>query len=453
MDSLLIFIIVLGILVFFHELGHFLIARLFGVGVEKFSLGFGPRLFGKTIGHTDYRVSLIPLGGYVKMMGEEPDADLDPEKIPLSFTHKHLSKRSLIVAAGPVFNFFLAIIIFTGIFYFIGLTSIKPFVRNVDTDSPAAVAGIREDDRIRSINGVSMTSWLDIDKAVEKSQGQSLSLEVERNGQLLIFDLVPRSVNARNLLGDDVQYFDLGISGVSKMTAIVDSVVEGMPADLAGLRPGDKIVAIDDRPIERWEQMHDIVSQSQGRALMFKIERGEVLLSVEITPQQIQEPDPLGVKQTVYRIGIRSAGVVVPPEDKMTVELTVFQSIGNGLSQSWFMVKTMGYFIVKLIKRQAPMETLGGPIRIAQMAQREAEQGVVRLLNFIAALSINLAVLNLLPIPVLDGGHLLFFLIEAVQRRPVSIRTREMAQQVGIFILMLLMVFVFYNDISLTFFK
>jgi regulator of sigma E protease len=393
------------------------------------------------------------LGGYVKMMGEEPDADLDPEKIPLSFTHKHLSKRSLIVAAGPVFNFFLAIIIFTGIFYFIGLTSIKPFVRNVDTDSPAAVAGIREDDRIRSINGVSMTSWLDIDKAVEKSQGQSLSLEVERNGQLLIFDLVPRSVNARNLLGDDVQYFDLGISGVSKMTAIVDSVVEGMPADLAGLRPGDKIVAIDDRPIERWEQMHDIVSQSQGRALMFKIERGEVLLSVEITPQQIQEPDPLGVKQTVYRIGIRSAGVVVPPEDKMTVELTVFQSIGNGLSQSWFMVKTMGYFIVKLIKRQAPMETLGGPIRIAQMAQREAEQGVVRLLNFIAALSINLAVLNLLPIPVLDGGHLLFFLIEAVQRRPVSIRTREMAQQVGIFILMLLMVFVFYNDISLTFFK
>lgn len=453
MSTVLIFIVVLGILVFFHEFGHFLIARLFGVGVETFSLGFGPRIIGKTVGRTDYRVSLIPLGGYVKMVGEEPDAELEPEDIPFSFTHKHVAKRSLIVAAGPVFNFLLAIIIFSLGLYFTGVTSIRPYVRSVKTDSPAVQAGIKEGDLVRIIDGRPITSWRQIDAAVEHSRGRPLELVLEREEEVLTVDIAPQQTNSTDVFGDEISEYDLGISGISELNAIVDDVTKGMPADKAGLESGDRVVAIDGLPIRRWGEMQEMVSNSNGRSMLFTIRRGEKEFSVEIQPRQIEERDILGVKQTVYRIGIRHPGVVIPPEDMITVDLGFFESMGQGMVQSWTMIKLTGYFFVKLAQRKVPMESIGGPIRIAQMAQKEAEQGVMRLLYFIAIISVHLAVLNLLPIPVLDGGHLLFFLIEVIQRRPVSIRTRETAQQIGIFILLFLMVFVFYNDITLTFFE
>lgn len=453
MSTVLIFIVVLGILVFFHEFGHFLIARLFGVGVETFSLGFGPRIIGKTVGRTDYRISLIPLGGYVKMVGEEPDAELEPEDIPFSFTHKHVAKRSLIVAAGPVFNFLLAIVIFSLGLYFTGVTSIRPFVRSVKIDSPAARAGIKEGDRVRFIDGGPITSWRQINAAVEHSRGRPLEFVIERAEEVLTVDIAPQRTNSTDVFGDEVSELDVGISGVSELNAIVDDVMKGMPADKAGLESGDRVVAIDGQPIRRWGEMQEMVSNSNGRSLLFTIQRGEAEFSAEIQPRQIEERDILGVKQTVYRIGIRHPGVVIPPEDMITVDLGFIEAMGQGMVQSWSMIKLTGYFFVKLAQRKVPMEAIGGPIRIAQMAQKEAEQGVMRLLYFIAIISVHLAVLNLLPIPVLDGGHLLFFLIEAIQRRPVSIRTRETAQQIGIFILLFLMVFVFYNDITLTFFE
>ena len=182
MGSILTFIIVLGVLIFFHELGHFLIARLFGVGVEKFSLGFGPRILGKTVGRTDYRISAIPLGGYVKMVGEEPDAELAPEDRELSLTHKHVVKRACIVAAGPIFNFILAIIIFTGGLYFSGLPSIRPYVRSIADDGPAAETQLRTGDHIRAIDGRPIASWRDIDSAVAQSDGRTLSLHIDRQG-------------------------------------------------------------------------------------------------------------------------------------------------------------------------------------------------------------------------------------------------------------------------------
>jgi regulator of sigma E protease len=453
MNSVIIFILVLGVLIFFHELGHFLVARSFGVGVEKFSLGFGPRIFGKTIGRTDYRISLIPLGGYVKMVGDEPDADLEPQDIPFSFTHKHVAKRSLIVVAGPFFNILLAIIIFTIGLYFTGLPSIRPVIRNVESDGPAFHAGIAEGDRIQAINNTAVESWRDIDAAVEHSQGRTLNLHLKRGGETLAVAVTPREVHAKNVFGDDITYYDLGISGLSEMTAIVDDVVAGMPADKAGLKKGDRIVAIDGQPIDRWEAMQEIVSKSKGRALKFRIQRGAETFQVDIVPSQVQERDLLGAKQNVYRIGIRRPGMTVPSEDRITVELNAFQALGQGLRQTWDMTEATGYFFIKLVQRKVPVEAIGGPIRIAQMAQKEAQQGILQLFYFIAIISINLAVLNVLPIPVLDGGHLLFYLIEAIQRRPVGVRTRETAQQIGIFILLLLMVFVFYNDITLTFFK
>ena len=344
------FVVVLGILIFFHELGHFLVARLFGVGVEKFSLGFGPRLFGKKIGLTDYRVSLIPLGGFVKMVGEDPTSEMDPQDIPLSFTHKHVFKRMLIVAAGPAFNLLLAVLIFYGIFQISGTYILKP-----------------------SIGGVQ----------------------------------------------------------------------ENSPAQAAGLQAGDMITAIDGVPVANWDEMAALITGSEGNPLTITIHRPEWDgFTVTLTPQTTTSKNIFGEDIQRHIIGISSAGVVV------NLRLNPVESLAESIKQTYNITKLTIVSIVKLIQGTVSTKTLGGPIMIAEMAGQQAREGVVSLVFFIALLSINLAIINFLPIPVLDGGHLLFFLIEAITRRPVNTRMREIAQQAGIFILIMLMIFVFYNDIT-----
>jgi regulator of sigma E protease len=346
--SVFAFIIVLGVLIFFHELGHFLVARFFGVGVEKFSLGFGPRIVGKTIGMTDYRVSLIPLGGYVKMVGEEPDAEIEPYLIPQSFTHKSVFKRFLIVAAGPLSNLLLAVAIFFLVFQTSGTYVLRPLVGEVDTPSAAARAGLQKGDLIVAINDREVTTWEEMADQISESGGRSLAFVIERAGQRLTLDLQPELKTTQNLFGEDIQR---------------------------------------------------------------------------------------------YVIGIRSAGDVIPKE------LTLVESLQMSVTRTWEITELTILSVVKLIQGKLPAATLGGPIKIAQMAGAQAREGMVNLLIFTAVISINLGILNFLPIPVLDGGHLLFFTIEMISRRPVSIKIREIAQQFGIFLLILLMIFVIYNDI------
>jgi len=354
MTYLFSFIVVLGILIFVHELGHFLAARLCGVGVERFSLGFGPRLFGKKIGITDYQVSAIPLGGYVKMIGEEPDTDIDPADIPLSFTHKHVIQRIIIVAAGPLFNFFLAVVIFFGFFQIYGTFVIKPVIGEVKAGAPAEKAGLKNGDQIVSIDGTAVTTWDDMANMITQSQGKKLRVTVRRRDAEIVLDITPDRMPDRNLFGEE---------------------------------------------IER------------------------------------------------YMIGISSSG------DVLSIKLNPLQALGESLAQTYKISKLMIVGVVKLIKGDISTKNLGGPIRIVQMAGDQAKVGVGNLIFFIAFISINLGILNFLPIPVLDGGHLLFFFIEWVTGRPVNIKIREIAQQVGIFILILLMIFVFYNDISQIFFN
>src|SRR5210317_1587321 len=214
--SILSFIIVLGVLIFFHEFGHFLVARLFGVGVEKFSLGFGPRLIGKKVGITDYRISAIPLGGYVKMVGEEPDAQIDPEDIPLSFTHKHVAKRMLIVAAGPVFNILLAVIIFFGIFPVSGTFILKPSVGSVKQGSPAFAAGIEKGDLITAINESAINSWDEMAGIINSSKGQKIKLTVHRGESNRNFFLAPEQVTTQNIFGEDVKRYIIGITAAGE---------------------------------------------------------------------------------------------------------------------------------------------------------------------------------------------------------------------------------------------
>jgi len=349
MNSALAFVVVLGILIFFHEFGHFIVARLFGVGVEKFSLGFGPRLLGKKVGITDYRISLIPLGGYVKMVGEEPDAELDPADIPLSFTHKHVLKRMLIVFAGPFFNFLLALIIFSATFMTAGMYIRQASIGDVGADSPAA---------------------------------------------------------------------------------------------RAGLMKGDRVVAIDGSPVASWDEMADRISSSSGKALVLDVRRNEETFQLEVTPELRSTTNLLGETIERHVIGITYSGKTD------TQPLSFFGAIWQSLVQTYRVAELMVVIITKVISGDISTDTIGGPIMIAQMAGDQARAGIGSLIWFIALISINLAIINLLPIPILDGGHLLFFAIEAFKGSPVSIKVREVSQQVGLFILILLMILVFYNDLT-----
>ena len=350
--SIFSLIIVLGVLIFFHELGHFLVARLLGVGVEKFSLGFGPKLVGKTIGITEYRISAIPLGGYVKMVGESPDSELDPSDIPVSFTHKHVYKRILIVAAGPLFNILLALVIFFGIFQISGLLILKPGIGEVKEGTPAYMAGLKKDDLVVSIDGVDISSWEDMANAIMESKGKTLAISVLRGDTILTKDVAPEVKQFKNIFNEDVDRYVIGITA-----------------------------------------------------------SGEVLKK----------------------------------------DLNFFQAFSESFIQTYQITALTIKGVVKLFQGTVSPKTLGGPIMIAQMAGQQAKEGVVNFVFFIALISINLAILNFLPIPVLDGGHLLFFFIEAVKGSPVSVKIREISQQAGIFVLILLMIYVFYNDIARVF--
>jgi regulator of sigma E protease len=446
------FIIVLGVLIFFHEFGHFLIARLFGVGVEKFSLGFGPRLIGKKIGITDYRLSAIPLGGYVKMVGEEPDAEIDPADLPLSFTHKPVVQRMLIVAAGPVFNILLAILIFFVSFSITGIDDIKPVIRQVQKDSVAQKAGLQAQDRIVSIDDTGVDAWYDINEALADSQGKTLRLGVVRNDALLNIDVKPELKQGIDLLGDSISYYDLGISALPELKAIIGDLSAGFPAEKADLKKGDQIIAINGIPIDSWRQMQSIISSSGGAELTISIRREGDVFKVNLTPQFVEDKNHLGQVEKRYLIGISNRPMNIPEADLVTKRLNPFKAAVESLKRTYSICALMIRSVVKMIDGSIPKENLGGPIMIAKMAGDQAKQGIDKLIQFIAFISINLAIINLLPIPVLDGGHLLFFAIEGIKGRPVNLKVREVAQQVGLFILISLMILVFYNDITRFFF-
>ena len=453
MGTIISFIIVLGVLIFIHELGHFLIARLFGVGVEKFSLGFGPRLFGKKVGITDYRVSAIPLGGYVKMVGEEPDAKIDPADMDISFSHKPVHQRMFIVAAGPFFNLLLAVIIFFLFFSVIGIEEIKPVVHRLDQNSAAMQAGMRLNDQIVSMDDTEIDAWYDINEVIAASEGKPLNIGILREGEFVNITVVPQLKQGNDILGDAISYYDIGISAYPELKPIIGDITAGFPADKAGLEKGDQIVSINGIPVRSWSQMQSIISSSGGVELTLTIKRDESAFPVKLTPKLVGTKDHLGKKVDRYLIGISTQQVTLSEEDRVTKRLNPIKAVVQSIKQTYFICALTVKSVVKMIEGSIPKDNLGGPIMIAQLAGEQAEQGIDKFIQFIAFISINLAILNILPIPVLDGGHLLFFLIEIIIRRPVGIRVREVAQQAGMFMLILLMIFVFYNDITRYFFS
>lgn len=341
-------VVLLGVLIFAHELGHFLMAKRAGVGVLKFSLGFGPRIIGRKIGETEYLLSLIPLGGYVKLLGESPGEELSAEEEKRSFLKQPVLKRIGIVAAGPAFNILLALLIF----------------------------------------------WI------------------------------------------------VNMIGLPVLTSEIGGLQPGSAAIEAGLKTGDTIIAIDGEAVKKWDEISEIISSSEGRSLRIAVRREGAPLEVTVVPRRMKSTNLFGETVDAYKIGIS------PAPRTVTESLGPLAAFGTGLRQTWKISKLTVVSIVKMFQGIVSPKTLGGPIMIAQIAGAQVREGIVPFILFMALLSINLAILNLLPIPVLDGGHLFFYLIEMVTGHEVSLRWREMAQQIGFVLLILLMIFVFMLDIE-----
>ena len=440
MIYLLSVIFVFSVLVFFHELGHFLAAKLFGVRVERFSIGYPPRLFGVKIGETDYCISAIPFGGYVKLAGmvdESLDTEIKGE--PWEFNSKPAWQKAIIISAGVIMNVILAIVILVGILYVKGEPVIPiTTVGYVQDGSVAQKVGLQRFDKIVAINDQPVKTWNEIQQLYIANLGKEITFTVERDGQLL------KLVLSRDNLGEEGSE-NLGIAPM--IPAIVGDVVPGYPAEKAGLQKGDKIVAINGQPIRDWMDMTDIVSKSAGKPLQFQIERNGSLLTVEVTPKAVNEVGPDGESKIVGKIGISAIAFVERRP------LSFGQALTKGWEQAKFtsamMVKTLYWLVTG---KKSAKEVIGGPIMIGKMAGDFAKTGFVNLLELLAYLSLMLAIINILPLPVLDGGHLVMIIIEGITGKPIPTKVKVAIQQVGMALMLMLILFVIYNDISRIFF-
>ena len=340
-------IILLGILIFVHELGHFLFAKLVGVKVLKFSLGFGPKLFGKKYGNTEYLISSVPLGGYVKMLGENPGEELKEEEKPFAYNYQPVWKRFVIVFSGPLFNLVFAMIIFFFVFLN-GFPSLLPEVGEVLNNSPAVRSGLAKGDRIIEINGIA---------------------------------------------------------------------------------------------INQWNEMTTVIHENPDKSLIFKIKRDSHTFQISITPEMKKLKDIFGEEKEIGLIGIKPSGNTFIKKEG------IVRALEESIIRTWDISVLTVVSLVKLIQRVIPANTIGGPILIVQMAGDQASKGFLNFFIFMALISINLGILNLLPIPILDGGHIFFLGIEAIRRKPLNEKFIAVSQRIGIAIILTLMVFALYNDI------
>ena len=438
------FLLVLGVLVSFHEYGHYLAARWVGVKVLKFSLGFGPKLFGRQVGDTEYLVSAIPLGGYVKLFGEDGTEPISATEQKQSFIHQSLPNKMLIVAAGPGFNFILSYLIFTAMLawgspiFVPNIDNIAPVIEAISPDSPAEQAGLQVKDRIIRANENEVSTLVELYTIVKDRGGRPVTLDVLRGNTVKTLIITPK-VEMSADQPDSPQY----VLGIEDHPPLVGGVIPDSPAMAAGLQKNDRIIRINDLPISTWTQMTDIVRQHAGDPLQMTIMRGDSTVQISITPQGETVKGPDGKEISVGRIGIKlsGAGTLLQTD-------SLILAPWEGLKATWHWCQLTVDGLVKLIMGEISSKHIGGPLMIASVSGEQAQQGLGSVVWLIAILSINLGILNLLPIPILDGGHLFFFACEAVLGRPLGERSREMAQQVGMVLLLFLMAYATWNDIS-----
>ena len=554
-------IVLLGLLIFVHEMGHFLVAKYFKVRVEVFSLGFGPKLFKFKRGDTVYAISAIPLGGYVKMFGDDPTADVASDQKPHSFLHKPVGQRIAVVLAGPLMNFFFAIVLFAGV-AMIGEQALAPKLGDITPESAAHAAGFRSGDTVVSAAGQNVKTWDDFQAIVEKNADQKVPVVVDRSGAQATLEVTPKLGTNKNVLSWDRAVGEVdGLTYSSKASAIgiadpksaayaaglrtgdvvasvngektakwreliaaiekhsatgqLDLEVErgildekkegtstmkialplpesakgqtadkalasvgieypelylagiekGSPAEKAGLQKGDRLLSINGQALNSFDQVATIIRSfgqdpsnvhregaSEKKAvvdpLSFAVLRNGETVTVALAPNMKERMSPQGREEKRFEIGIRPLILEAVPSTLELVSENPVQAVTRGFQQTmkWTSLTVLSF--VRLFQAEVSPKNIGGFLSIGQMAKKSWQIGPAQFLNIMAIISINLFILNLLPVPVLDGGHLVFYTIEAVKGAPLSLRKMEIAQQVGLVLLLGLMVFALFNDVT-----
>ncbi len=444
-SSAFFFIVALGVLITVHEFGHFWVARRLGVKVLRFSVGFGRPLWTwrRKGDETEYVIAALPLGGYVQML-DEREGPVEENELHRAFNRKPLGSRFAIVAAGPLFNFLLAFILYW-LMFVVGIPGVKPIIGEVDPGSIAEQGGFRHGDTILRIDGKEVFTWssafmLLIEKSLDGGVVKVNVRDELGNERLRILDLnlMPEGVDKSNVIEN---------LGFQRYTPHIPPVIGGLetggPAEQAGLQKGDRIVSVEGEPVAGWREWVELVRQHPGQVMQVEVERQGRTLHMELQPAVVQsEAGEFG------RIG---AAVEYPEEIVREMEAVERHSIGGSMvmagHRTWDMTILTGRMLWEMIAGNVSVTNIGGPISIAQYAGYSASVGFISFLGFLALISISLGVLNLLPIPILDGGHLLYYIIEFFKGSPVSEAAQAMGQRIGIVILLGVMVLAFYNDL------
>lgn len=446
MTTLLAFLLTLGVLITIHEYGHYRVARWCGVKVLQFSIGFGRALYKRRFGKdgTEFILAAFPLGGYVRML-DEREAPVPPEEVHRAFNRQPIWKRMAIVIAGPLANLLLAVVLYW-LLFMAGVTGLKPTLGEVASGSAAARASMKAGEVVRKIGGESVSSWQDVRWQILQQSMKGSTVEVEAtNGHN---ELHLHHLDLSSLAHDDPERDILDQLGLKPyqpaMPARVGEVLNDTPAQKGGLKVGDRVVAVGNTAIASWEGFVTIVRESPGRLLAIKVERDGRPMTLEVTPESAKEGS-----KTIGRIG---AGYRMEQSelDKLLVEIryapgpALLQAFGKTWDTSVFSLKMLGNMLTGAISWKG----VSGPVTIASYAGQSAQVGWKAFLTFLALVSISLGVLNLLPIPVLDGGHLMYYMVEFFKGSPVSERTMEIGQRIGLALLGLLMACALYNDIN-----
>jgi regulator of sigma E protease len=424
LGTILAFTIVFGILVFVHEFGHFFMAKLVGVRVEVFSFGYGKRLFGLKKGQTDYRISLLPMGGYVKMLGEgmfEKDRPLAPDDLMA----KTRGQRLLIMAMGSIMNILLALVI-VSFMNVVGTSSPeyfdeKPVIGHIESGSPAERAGLRVDDEILRIAGRGVATWTDVQMAIGTKPDRLVTVEIRRDGQVLDVGLQTESVTR----------YDMGYAGFqAKILTQVQMVLPKSPAEQAGVRAGDIILAIDGTPVYFYKFL-EIIQKNAGRTLQLTVDRGGETVTFPITPRKEGDIGKIGISQ-------------IPKS--VIKKYPFFAAVGQSFKSNLNNVTLLVRFLKDLFTGQASTRQVGGPLEIASFSYAAFRMGWAALLAWIAVISLQLGVLNLVPIPVFDGGQIFVLVVESIFRRDLGPKARQVWMSIGFVIFVFLIVFVILND-------
>jgi regulator of sigma E protease len=446
LQTVVAFIVALGVLIIVHEYGHYLVARLCGVKVLRFSVGFGRPLLVVRRGpdRTEWVLSAIPFGGYVKML-DEREAPVDPVELGRAFNRQGVAKRIAIVVAGPMFNFAFAILVYSVLFMY-GLPEARPVIAEPAAGSVAKAAGFQSGDTLRRVDDHAIATWQELRWRLLQGalQRQLMTIEVINAHQ----EVSLHKVDLRGLGGDEVESDILDRLGFRlhrpRLAPVLGRVVAGSVAAAAGLQPGDRIEAADGEPIDSWDSLVQAIRVRPGKPVRLAVDRSGLKLAVFVTPESANAGT-----ERIGRIGV-APEVPADHADQVFVRIQYgpLESLGRSIAKTYdisaFSLKMLG----KMLVGEVSWKHLSGPVTIADFAGQSAQLGWLSYVTFLALISISLGVLNLLPIPLLDGGHLMYYCLEILKGSPVSERAMELGQRVGLALLLVMMAFAFYNDLN-----